>query len=58
MLKKSLLVVAVTTALAMVAGVANAAGPVRDKWCKDVKLRVFVGGAEGDSFGSIGYNGA
>ena len=58
MLKKSLLVVAVTTALAMVAGVANAAGPVRDKWCKDVKLRVFVGGAEGDSFGSIVYNGA
>lgn len=58
MLKKSLLVVAVTTALTMVAGMAHAGGPVRDKWCKDVKLRVFVGGAEGDSFGSIVYNGA
>jgi simple sugar transport system substrate-binding protein len=36
---------------------ANAAA-LRDKWCKDVHLRFFVGGAEGDAFGSIVYNGA
>lgn len=30
----------------------------RDKWCKGVHLRFFVGGAEGDSFGTIVYNGA
>jgi simple sugar transport system substrate-binding protein len=31
---------------------------LRDKWCSDVKIRFFVGGAEGDSFASIVYNGA
>lgn len=31
---------------------------LRDKWCKDVHLRFFVGGAEGDAFGTIVYNGA
>jgi simple sugar transport system substrate-binding protein len=31
---------------------------VRDKWCKGVHLRFFVGGAEGDAFGTIVYNGA
>lgn len=31
---------------------------LRDKWCKDVKIRFFVGGAEGDAFGTIVYNGA
>ena len=31
---------------------------LRDNWCKDVKLRFFVGGAEGDAFGTIVYNGA
>lgn len=31
---------------------------VHDKWCKGVHLRFFVGGAEGDSFGTIVYNGA
>ena len=39
-------------------GTANAAGPLRDKWCKDVHLRFFSGGAEGDAFGTIVYNGA
>src|SRR5580765_3942721 len=29
-----------------------------DKWCKDVRIRFFVGGAEGDAFGTIVYNGA
>ena len=31
---------------------------LREDWCKDVKLRFFVGGAEGDAFGTIVYNGA
>lgn len=38
-------------------GVAQAAGPT-DKWCGNVKIRFFVGGAEGDAFGTIVYNGA
>ena len=29
-----------------------------EKWCKDVHIRFFVGGAEGDAFGTIVYNGA
>ena len=33
-------------------------GARRDKWCKDVHIRFFVGGAEGDAFGTIVYNGA
>ena len=28
------------------------------KWCNDVHIRFFVGGAEGDAFGTIVYNGA
>jgi simple sugar transport system substrate-binding protein len=31
---------------------------LRDKWCSDVKIRFFAGGAEGDAFASIVYNGA
>src|SRR5579862_7658193 len=31
---------------------------LRDKWCKGVHLRFFAGGAEGDAFASIVYNGA
>ena len=38
-------------------GSANAEA-LRDQWCKDVKIRFFVGGAEGDGFGVIVYNGA
>src|SRR5271170_7494810 len=38
-------------------GVADAAA-LRDKWCSKVHLRFFVGGAEGDAFGTIVYNGA
>ncbi len=53
-----------STALAVVAGVLGlsavdaSAEALRDKWCKDVKIRFFVGGAEGDGFGVIVYNGA
>ena len=31
---------------------------LRDNWCSVVTIRFFVGGAEGDSFASIVYNGA
>ena len=39
------------------AGPSNAAA-LRDKWCSKAHLRFFVGGAEGDAFGTIVYNGA
>src|SRR5271170_7113732 len=39
-------------------GAASAADALRDKWCSKVHLRFFVGGAEGDAFGTIVYNGA
>src|SRR5271165_7379244 len=44
-------------ALVGAAGAADAAA-LRDKWCSKVHLRFFVGGAEGDAFGTIVYNGA
>ncbi len=47
-----------TMAVSALATAANAADPVRDKWCSSVHLRFFVGGAEGDAFGTIVYNGA
>ena len=53
-----------TTALALaaaaLAATANTASAdaLRDKWCSKVHLRFFVGGAEGDAFGTIVYNGA
>ena len=34
------------------------ADALRDKWCSKVHLRFVVGGAEGDAFGTIVYNGA
>lgn len=48
---------ALATVLITTATVANAEA-LRDKWCKDVHIRFFVGGAEGDAFGTIVYNGA
>ena len=39
------------------AGAADAAA-LRAKWCSKAHLRFFVGGAEGDAFGTIVYNGA
>ena len=39
-------------------GGSASAEALRDQWCKDVKIRFFVGGAEGDGFGVIVYNGA
>lgn len=37
---------------------AASADALRDKWCSDVTIRFFAGGAEGDAFASIVYNGA
>jgi simple sugar transport system substrate-binding protein len=54
-----LAVSAASLAAATLVAAASAAqaGP-RDKWCKGVHLRFFVGGSEGDAFGTIVYNGA
>jgi simple sugar transport system substrate-binding protein len=50
------------TAVALLAiaasGSTASAQTLRDNWCKDVHLRFFAGGAEGDAFASIVYNGA
>ena len=48
----------VTTTCLLANSSVPAYAEARDKWCKDVHLRFFVGGAEGDSFGTIVYNGA
>ena len=48
---------AVALALCAFSGSANA-DALKDKWCSKVHLRFFVGGAEGDAFGTIVYNGA
>ncbi len=48
---------AVALALLVTAGAAQAE-TLRDNWCSDVHLRFFAGGAEGDAFASIVYNGA
>jgi simple sugar transport system substrate-binding protein len=52
--------VALGVALAAVIGVSSGAqaAPLRDKWCAKAHIRFFVGGAEGDAFGTIVYNGA
>jgi simple sugar transport system substrate-binding protein len=49
---------AVLTAALLASATTVQAEALRDKWCKDVHLRFFVGGAEGDAFGTIVYNGA
>ncbi|MEX0957185.1 MAG: substrate-binding domain-containing protein [Rhizobiaceae bacterium] len=36
----------------------SGAETLRDNWCSDVNIRFFAGGAEGDAFASIVYNGA
>lgn len=46
-----------TVALSAVTTAANAEA-LRDNWCSDVTIRFFAGGAEGDAFASIVYNGA
>ena len=54
MLKKSLLAAGAVIAIAGQTG----AETLRDNWCSGVKIRFFAGGAEGDAFASIVYNGA
>lgn len=50
---------AALAAVAICAVTAEAsAQALRDKWCSDVRIRFFAGGAEGDAFASIVYNGA
>ena len=50
---------AILTAASLLAlSSASQADTVRDKWCEGVHLRFFAGGAEGDAFASIVYNGA
>lgn len=58
MLKRFLLIGAASVSAAVLFSVAVKAEALRDNWCKDVKLRFFSGGAEGDAFGTIVYNGA
>ena len=50
-------VLAIATAIVAAVG-SLPAQALDDKWCKDVHIRFFVGGAEGDAFGTIVYNGA
>ena len=44
--------------LAAIAASAAGADSLHDQWCKGRHFRFFVGGAEGDAFGTIVYNGA
>jgi simple sugar transport system substrate-binding protein len=46
------------SALSLMGSPNPARAETREKWCKGVHLRFFVGGAEGDAFGTIVYNGA
>lgn len=36
----------------------SASAQVREKWCSNVSIRFFAGGAAGDAYGTIVYNGA
>src|SRR5689334_6885298 len=56
-LNRRVLMVTVAFAALAATGVAQA-DSLRDKWCSNVHLRFFAGGAEGDAFASIVYNGA
>ena len=58
MLRRSLLLGVTAISMAFIGSSHSEAAALRDKFCKDVHLRFFVGGAEGDAFGSIVYNGA
>ena len=55
-MSKRLMAIAATAACLALAAPAQA--QLRDKWCSKVSIRFFVGGAEGDAFGTIVYNGA
>lgn len=55
---KLMTTLALTSAAMFATAGAASAEALRDKWCSDVHIRFFVGGAEGDAFGTIVYNGA
>jgi simple sugar transport system substrate-binding protein len=55
---KLMTALALTSAAMFATAGAASAEALRDKWCSDVHIRFFVGGAEGDAFGTIVYNGA
>jgi simple sugar transport system substrate-binding protein len=55
---KSLCAVALASVSIASLATAAAAEALRDKWCSNVSIRFFAGGAEGDAFASIVYNGA
>jgi simple sugar transport system substrate-binding protein len=57
-LGKLVSVVAMAAASVVAVHSTASAEALRDKWCGGVKIRFFVGGAEGDAFASIVYNGA
>ena len=57
-LRGSVALVLACAAVVGATGAASAADALRDKWCGKVHLRFFVGGAEGDAFGTVVYNGA
>jgi simple sugar transport system substrate-binding protein len=57
-LGKLMTVVALAATGILVAHSTASAEALRDNWCSGVKIRFFAGGAEGDSFASIVYNGA
>ncbi|MEQ1901449.1 MAG: substrate-binding domain-containing protein [Devosia sp.] len=61
-ISRTILQALTTTALISVSFVAapavSNAETLRDHWCSAVHLRFFAGGAEGDAFASIVYNGA
>jgi simple sugar transport system substrate-binding protein len=50
--------VGMASVLTLCGSAAPASAEARDKWCKGVHLRFFAGGAEGDAFGTVVYNGA
>lgn len=54
----AVVLLAAASSFALILSPTPARAEVRDKWCKGVHLRFFVGGAEGDSFGTVVYNGA
>ncbi len=58
MLKRILILSAAVLAFAVACASFADAQTLRDKWCKGVHLRFFAGGAEGDAFATIVYNGA
>lgn len=55
---KSMAATAVAALAISAAATAAHAETLRDKWCSNVTIRFFAGGAEGDAFASIVYNGA